>query len=492
MIWLWISSGIFAISLAISLLGAPKEIFWNTDALYLPSILIDVIRDGGSLRSWSFAPTPYFFPDLPLVFLFGSLTGNAFGAIFLYAVFQALFFAWALGRYLSAIEPKATKPQSYSLALLSLSFFFLVAERFPLLYNFFLPSLHISAFFAALWIWPFLTREKVRKYLVFPILILFTASDRILVFELFLPAALAWARRYGRWGISFPLISVRFFASGAIGIGLYSFSRIFLSISSPNKIPTGESVTLWWGDLLDSLLTGDLQGIFLVFAILTGLWCLAKSKEWGHGLAFSGYSQILLVFLPPLAGLYAGQNGFKISLPAILMTPALIGVLVAFRNPKFASNARNFALLGSILGLGIFSAWNRGSEAYLHFFEIPKPKEAICLDLLKETESFVFVVSEAQKARRIFAYSEKRVFAYPIDFSTLEGAQTISNREWYLFAPEGPIGVIPEGLGEYRIRSFYGEPSKIVSCPNAAGTVWIYEETSRIREFLQRPFQKTK
>ncbi|WP_207766269.1 hypothetical protein [Leptospira wolffii] len=491
-IWLWASFVIFLISLAVSLIGAPKEIFWSSEALYLPSILIDIVREGGSLRGWSFAPTPYFFPDLPLVFLFGSVTGNAFGAILTYAIFQSLVFGGLLGRFIHSIEPKMRRSGSYSLGLLSASFLFLLAEKFPTLYYLYLPSSHTSAFLITLWIWPYLRKERVRKYLVFPILILSVFSDRILLFTLFLPAGLAWARRYGRWGVSFPLISVRFFASGALGFGLYSLSRVVLTIQSPNKIATGESFTLWWSDWIDSILNLELQGIFLILALVTAFWSLAKSREWGHSLAFAGYFQIILIFLPPLAGLYSGPTGIKLSLPAFTLVPVLFGVLVSLPRPEFGTNARNIALLGAILGLAFFSIFHRNPDTLWGLQGFPKPNEASCIDDLKETDSFVFVISEPQKARRIFAYSDKRALAYPVDFSTLEGLHAISNREWFLFPPEGPIGVIPEGLGEHRIRSFYGEPSRILTCPKGKDSLWIYENTDKIREFLQRPFQKTK
>ncbi|MCR1792471.1 hypothetical protein K0V43_02715 [Leptospira sp. id769339] len=494
MVWLWISIIIFLVSLIFSLFTAPKEIFWNMEALYLPSVLIDVLRDGGSLRTWSFAPTPYFFPDLPIVFIFGYITENVFRTLTFYAIFQTSLLAYLLGKFVRAMEPKMPRPQSYVFSLLSLSSILLIAEKFPLLYFLYFPSVHISAFLTTLWIWPYLRREKVKipKYSIFPLLSILTLSDRILILELYLPAALSWARRYGRWGTSFPLISIRFFATGLIGLGLHSLIKIFLAINSPKKLSTLESISHWWSDFFASILSLKLSGVFLLFAILGGVLCLRKGKESGHSYGFLGYFQLSLCLLPPLLGLYSGENSLKYSIPAIVMVPVLFGILPSVQNQNYLSHSRNFAFLGLLFGLGVFAIFGEGEAQFRDPSESIRPPETVCVDEWKEKDSFVFVLSEPRKARRILAYSEKRVLAYPIDFSTLEGSYSVSNKEWFLFPPEGPIAILPDGLGESRIKSFYGEPTRVLHCESGSGKIWVYEDNAKIRDFLQRPVQKTK
>ncbi|TGL59000.1 hypothetical protein EHQ64_17985 [Leptospira sarikeiensis] len=466
--------------------------FWNSDALYLPSVLIDVIRDGGSLRTWSFAPTPYFFPDLPVIFLFGSITENVFRALLLYAILQTSLLTFLLGKFIRVLEPKMHYTHSYSLSLLTVSSLLLIADKFPMLYYLYFPSVHISAFLATLWIWPYLKREKVPKYSVFPLLSILTLSDRILILELYLPAVLAWARRYGRWGISFPLISIRFFATGLIGLGLQSLVKVFLTVNSPNKIPTLESLSNWGNDLITGILSLKLSAIFLLFAILGGILCLRKGKESGHSYGFLGYFQLSLCFLPPLFGLYSSENALKYSIPAFVFVPIFFGILPSVKNPTYLGHSRNFALLGLILSLGILSAFVEPPTNIRSWTQTIQPEETICVDEWKEKDSFVFVLSESRKAKRILTYSEKRVLAYPIDFSTLEGSYSVSNKEWFLFPPEGPVAVLPDGLGESRVKSFYGEPSRILECSSGNGKIWVYEETDKIRDYLQRPIQKTK
>ncbi|GBF40419.1 hypothetical protein LPTSP1_34370 [Leptospira johnsonii] len=174
------------------------------------------------------------------------------------------------------------------------------------------------------------------------------------------------------------------------------------------------------------------------------------------------------------------------------MVPVLFGILPSIKNQNYLSHSRNFAFLGLIFGLGVFAAFGEEGALFRDPRESIRPPETVCVDEWKEKDSFVFVLSEPRKARRILTYSEKRILAYPIDFSTLEGSYSVSNKEWFLFPPEGPIAVLPEGLGESRIKSFYGEPSRVLDCESGNGKIWIYEDNAKIRDYLQRPVQKTK
>lgn len=494
MYWIFISSILFLLSLAATLIRCPVEIYWNPDVLYLPTVLTDVLQNGGSLRSWSLASSPYLFPDLPLVFLSSVIAGHPFWGLVGFSVLQVCFFVWALGRFLRTLEPQVPSLYSFSYALLTVSFLLLLSEKFPILYLFLVPSMHIGAFLAALWAWPFLYNEKAPRIYFFPILSLLVLSDRFLLLELYVPAVLAWARRYGRGGPEFPQVSLRFFLSGLIGFGLHALLRTFLSMQAPNRLPVLEACKRNFEDFFHWLQHGELPGIFLFFALLTAILALFRGKERGFSFGFAGYFQLILIGIPPLTGLYSDETGLRYTVPAFYMVPALFGALVISRHLGKRKNSRNVALLGAILGLGgytIFSSPKPLQESWI-FAGIPTPPEAKCVDELHRTEPFVAVVADGKTAKRIIVYSREKIRAISVDYSTLEGSHLLSNREWYLFPPEGPYAVIPEGLGEARIRSFYGNPDQIRECQNDKKAVWIYTEPNTIRNLLQRPFQKTK
>ncbi|WP_039948827.1 hypothetical protein [Leptospira fainei] len=493
MYWIFVSGFLFVGSLSLTLARFPVEIYWNPDALYLPTLLTDILHNGGSLRGWSLASSPYIFPDLPLVFLLSVLTKQPFWALVSFSILQASFFVWALGRFLRTLEPQVPAKYSYSFSLLTASFLLLVSEKFPILYLFLLPAMHTSAFLATLWAWPYLYNERTPRFFFFPILSLLVMSDRILLLELYLTAALAWTRRYGSWGTIFPQLSLRFFLSGVLGFGLHTFLRTFLSMEASSKISVIESFRRISEDLIRWASQGDLPGIFFILAVIAGIWALFRGKERGFSFGFAAYLQLILLGIAPMAGLYTDEYSLRYCVPAFYLAPALFGTLILSRDLGKRKNSRNFAMLGIIIGLSsLMLLGPLIPEGSWGFQGIPKPPEVKCVDSLSETENFVLVLTDGKKAKRILVYSDKNVRALSVDFSTLEGSHSLSNREWYIFPPEGPFAVLPEGLGEARIRSFYGEPTKILECPNTKKRVLIYEDTVKIRTLLQRPFQKTK
>ena len=73
----------------------------NSDTLFLPTLLSDILVNGGSLSDWSLPPAPYFFPDL-FVFLISYLLGmGPYLQLLAFAVLQAtlvLVAVWLLAK----------------------------------------------------------------------------------------------------------------------------------------------------------------------------------------------------------------------------------------------------------------------------------------------------------------------------------------------------------------------------------------------------------
>ena len=73
----------------------------NSDTLFLPTLLSDILVNGGSLSDWSLPPAPYFFPDL-LVFLISYLLGmGPYLQLLVFAVLQStlvLVAVWLLAK----------------------------------------------------------------------------------------------------------------------------------------------------------------------------------------------------------------------------------------------------------------------------------------------------------------------------------------------------------------------------------------------------------
>ena len=64
--------------------------FFNSDAVYLPSVFSDIFISHHHFTSWFFTPAPYFFPDMFVFFGINTFIHSVFYSIIIYAVFQSL------------------------------------------------------------------------------------------------------------------------------------------------------------------------------------------------------------------------------------------------------------------------------------------------------------------------------------------------------------------------------------------------------------------
>jgi hypothetical protein len=73
----------------------------NSDALYIPTMVDDVVSRSGSIQQWHLTPAPYFFPD-GLIYLLVSLVGiRPYPGIYVYSILQYLatvFFVYQIYR----------------------------------------------------------------------------------------------------------------------------------------------------------------------------------------------------------------------------------------------------------------------------------------------------------------------------------------------------------------------------------------------------------
>jgi len=86
-----------------------QEQLAHSDALYLPVLFDDLLRNGGSLRDWYLTPAPYFFPDFPL-YLLAWLASSAIPAqTTAFALLQTLLMACAV----HLLARKVTGPHAW-------------------------------------------------------------------------------------------------------------------------------------------------------------------------------------------------------------------------------------------------------------------------------------------------------------------------------------------------------------------------------------------
>ncbi|EMP03519.1 hypothetical protein [Leptospira santarosai] len=499
---------LFFVSLFFSLALSPQEIYLNSDILYLPTLALDVLVDGGNFLSWSFTPSPYFFPDLPIVTVLLLIFENAQKALICFALLQTILFAVLMERFWIFVrEEKKGKSLSHketrrvgSWVLLLISFLLLASKNFPTLYIVFLPSIHASAFLVTLYAWP-LIHKTFQKRQVWTLIVWITftvASDRILFVELIVPGILAgflfpsdMRKRV------FPESSRILIVSGIAGLILHAILKSFLFIERSGKISIDRSLAQVTTDCIRFFteaqvwIHSGLKGkvpipailiLILIVALAFSLIRIKKSKS----TAFLFFLFAILCFAPIVTGSYIDEYSLRYVSPALILAPFLL--LSATEFPKRTLTLTTFILFLLLLFIGQKTSPNIENSFDRLFRTVPQ--EAQCVDEISEKTQISLVISDFWTAKRIRVFSKKRIPSIHVAYGTLEGSHTISNREWYLKDYPGTIAVFTQGLEEKRIQEIYGTPSGQTQCKELK--IYFYEDFRKIGEALRKPFQKTK
>ena len=68
--------------------GFYKDVFNNSDALYLIALTKNIFLDGGNIYDWKLPPSPYIFPDLIINYVAFILNDNSEIQLLIYSIFQ--------------------------------------------------------------------------------------------------------------------------------------------------------------------------------------------------------------------------------------------------------------------------------------------------------------------------------------------------------------------------------------------------------------------
>ena len=101
------------------------DVFFNSDTLYLPSIYKDIFQEHNLLKDWQLNPSPNFFPDMLLYFIFMFFTNNFIISSFIFAIIQYAIILYILTKIFKEILPNQSK-NWHSLIYLFMSIFLLI------------------------------------------------------------------------------------------------------------------------------------------------------------------------------------------------------------------------------------------------------------------------------------------------------------------------------------------------------------------------------
>ncbi|MFC4930356.1 hypothetical protein [Massilia sp. GCM10023247] len=175
----------------------------HADALYLPVLFDDLLRNGGRFSDWFLTPAPYFFPDMPMYGLAWLASDSVLGQTTGFALLQTALAALALYFLARQLLARGALPAAATLSILFVWLGLTVDDPFVRLFT---SAHHYGAFLAALllcalWLGregvPQAGRNRLTDASIAVLGFLTTLSDSIFLVQTTIPL-LATALLFGR------------------------------------------------------------------------------------------------------------------------------------------------------------------------------------------------------------------------------------------------------------------------------------------------------
>lgn len=164
---------------------------FNSDALYLPVLLDDLVH-GGHLSDWYLTPSPYLFPDLIFFYLIDVAGIKGYWTIVCFAVLQVLIYSFLLRRLFESLDIQ----QSQVRHAIALYVMLIGAIVFGKAYQYVLISAHhfsvitVSVFILCLIFEPS-SRTLIATTLALTLSFLMGLSDSLFIVQLTIPLTMA-------------------------------------------------------------------------------------------------------------------------------------------------------------------------------------------------------------------------------------------------------------------------------------------------------------
>ncbi|MFP4470038.1 MAG: hypothetical protein ACLFPE_05110 [Bacteroidales bacterium] len=413
--------------------------FFNSDALYLPSLYKDLIVEGKSLEGWNTAPSILLMPDVVLYFLLRALTGDLIVASFVFGLIQYVGIL-VLGTLIYRIVFSDLSLATPALMVLLMSTFHLVTviSGWYIFSSFlYLNGYHTGAFLMALiCVWlslKYLCCPRRNLLIILYVLVpLSVASDLlfILMFPLAFGLALLFQFLTGkdqRTGKLLFLTSVSLVAGLLIYWAIRQSGYIHLgrasNVMNPDKVAA--SFHMLTNQLTSYLLVFDFRSLIILLAaasLVTQLVILIRRMLRKK---FSGLKTLWLLFsvlfisgifsAPVITGSYSGFDSVRYNFAAYVLAMINLGLLLsgAFMSGRLTSDVvRGFsaAMLVAVLYAGITNFSASGLKAFFNYY----PELAQVADEVAQRHQLKKGIANFWKAKFITMFSKEGVEVYPV------------------------------------------------------------------------------
>jgi hypothetical protein len=459
-------------------------LFFNSDALYLPSLYQDIVQRGGSLSQWFLTPAPYFFPDWPLYFAANGLFAQPWHAVAAYFVTQSVLLCGALLLLGRLFAPTSLAAASAAAATLYIGL--LGAQgAYPYVYLL-LSAYHVGEFLVSLLSLVLLVHAVRKDGPLSPALPagLFVAaalavmSDKLYVLHHVAGVLAAFVLLRRRWQ---PLRHNLLVLAGALLAGCVAGALLHkFAVANPVGLPwkfaakelarNARDIVALWGDLwqfspLAVIVTLAWHGVLL--ALLPGT---LRGRGWRieeRGLALLAVSSLaslgglLLLMLLSRAPVTIRYFIPVFWMPLVLALPMLHAAL-----PERARRALlPLAWLALLAVLWQLVSLARGEPRSVQ--PAPYPEEVACIDRSLRPHGAVHGIAGYWEASRITMLSQSGIRVAPVT-PGLEPNRWITTRR--NFVPAYDFALVPRDSvpadqpEEAALRRLNGEPLAQAEC----------------------------
>lgn len=429
--------------------------FFNSDALYLPSIYRDIIMDGRSIAGWHFNPSPNFFPDMPVYFLLMYITGGDFilsTTIFALLQYTAIIvlFRQAIRTFIS--PERAIITAAFSNLLLALFFVSAIYNHYLFLSYYLLANAYHTSVFtmslASLLLYHsyLIKGGKVRLSILFILVLLCAVSDRIYLVALPLPI-LILSMLYGllpynrsRIFLSFGVIIT---ASLASLILFNNLSTIFpIRIGSPHNIFAYNEI---WASgrryimgLQSEILKFNFDSLLIILFLVSLVWTaisgirgLLNRKQTASisfYLVFSFLFAFFVLTAPIVNGNFASWDCLRYNIYpiylSILNIPVLIGL--SFKQPERAGWITGLILSCFYLTITIGGYSNQRFREYLCTY----PDRVMRIDSVAKEQGLKYGIGSYWEAKHTTMFSRQNLRVYAV-YPDLDKYFHVANEHWF-------------------------------------------------------------
>lgn len=541
-----ISIGLFIVSiiqLVVSIIKGviPPEIFYNSDALYLPTIFRGLIEDGYSFRSFRYPDAPFFFPDFLIFIIIQFITNNYFlsnllTAILIFTLTYTFIFKLVTTEKEDA-EDSILNQKTFTLGVLS-AFMSYLAQGHNFLFSVFFISpvfhegqllIQVVLLFLA---YKYFIQKPKLDFLVIAITILITISDRSVLKDFTIPflATVGFVFIFSLTAYNkLKLFSKNLIIGSVLGL---IFFKIFIPYSDAKPFngatPIGRPMYFWelvnrnvesFGNSLVDIFSktklfinvGSYETNFsnhtfavvilmIIIYILCGIYLIQKLR--GSRNNFNNFFFIYSLFLlfqigatlgaSTFGGFYRGLVHLRYFTSAIIFT--LIWIVWYVKNLLQTYKPTHMGLVGITLGIIAFIPFpfliSKNTKSYFEF----ESNTVKCLEGYYEYEEGpIYGLGDLWNGSQTTLLSNGKYVVYPASTSgvVIEPSHWLSSLEWFLQDPSQPQTktysfIVNKNLNEDLIKSDFGEAEKYLNCGDY--TIGIYPRENSINDSMASKF----